>query len=89
MTPQQKAICRELLALAYKAGFGCYYPLAPIAAKLGIKRRLYDNNTNTGLLWNLGKHGSGLLDITTDGTAACVPYELKDEVARYSGFKGI
>lgn len=88
MTPQQKAVCRELLALSYEGGFGARYPLAPIAAKLKIKRKLYDNNTNTGVLWDLGKHGKGYLDIANDGSSAGVLMENRGMLARYCDFRG-
>lgn len=61
MTIDQKKVLRELLALSIENGFGSGYPLAPIAEKLGIKEPLYDNNTNAGLLWEFGPHGSGMI----------------------------
>ena len=61
MTINQKRVLRELLGLSIEHGFGCGYPLAPIAEKLGITEPLYDNNTNTGLLWEYGPHGKGLI----------------------------
>ena len=61
MTLDQKKALRELLEQAIKHGFGCSHPLKPIADKLGITEPLYDNNTNTGLLWEYGPHGSGLI----------------------------
>lgn len=61
MTLDQKKVLRELLAQAVEHGFAPSYPLAPIAQKLGITEPLYDNNTNTGLLWQFGPHGSGLI----------------------------
>jgi len=66
MTLDQKRALRALLAQAISHGFGSYYPLAPIAEKLGITEPLYDNNTNTGLLWEFGPHGSGLIDARGD-----------------------
>jgi hypothetical protein len=72
MNDKQKAICRELIALSYEHGFGSSYPLQPIADKLGITDVLYDNNTNTGLLWDLGPHGEGLLMIDHRGQSASV-----------------
>ncbi len=71
MTTEQKSIIRELIEQSYDSGFH-HYPLAPIAAKLGITEPLYDNNTNTGLLWKLGRHGCAVLDINTEGTHAAV-----------------
>lgn len=88
MNPQQKAVIRELLALCVSHGFGHYYPLAPIAQKLGITQPLYDNNRNKGLLWKLGRHGDGLIDVTTDGKSAAIPYDQHQSLARWVGFKG-
>jgi hypothetical protein len=88
MTEPQQAICRELLELCYRHGFDCYYSLAPIAEKLGITDVLYDNNTNTGILWSLGKFGDGFLSILTDGRAATVPWILRDELARRCNYRG-
>lgn len=62
MTLTQKQALRELLAQAVDHGFGSSYSLKSIADKLGITEPLYDNNTNTGLLWEFGPHGSGLID---------------------------
>ena len=66
MTENQKAICRELLELSYGNGFNSY-PLKPIAAKLGITDILYDKNTETGILWELGAFGSGVIAVTDNG----------------------
>jgi hypothetical protein len=61
MKLDQKRVLRELLNQSIQNGFGCSYPLKPIADKFGITEPLYDNNTNTGLLWEFGPHGSGLI----------------------------
>lgn len=61
MTLDQKRILRALLSRSIASGFGVLYPLAPIAQQLGITEPLYDNNTNTGLLWEFGPHGKGLI----------------------------
>ena len=87
MNAQQKAVCRELLALSYESGFH-HYPLAPIAEKLGIKGALYDNNTNKGLLWKLGRHGSGILDVSTDGKTAAIPFDQRGPIANWCGYRG-
>jgi len=61
MTLDQKKVLRELLAQSIEHGFGSGYPLAPIAAKLGITEPLYDNETNTGILWEFGPYGDGTI----------------------------
>ncbi len=66
MTLDQKKVLRELLRQSIDSGFGCSYPLAPIAEKFGIKEPLYDNNTNTGLLWKFGPHDQGYIDASGD-----------------------
>lgn len=66
MTLPQKLALRELLSQCIENGFSGSYPLAPIAAKLGITEPLYDNNTNTGLLWEFGPHGKGYVDASGD-----------------------
>lgn len=52
--------------MSIEHGFGGGYPLAPIAEKFGITDPLYDNNTNTGLLWEFGPHGSGHINARGD-----------------------
>lgn len=71
MTLLQKRVLRELLRESIDHGFGCSHSLAAIAKKLGIDEPLYDNNTNTGLLWEFGPHGSGLIDARGNWPDAC------------------
>ena len=87
MSPEQKSICRELLKMSYEHGFGSGYYLAPIAEKLGITEVLYDNNTNTGILWELGPHGEGLLFISPDGESACVNMDTRGLLEHWCDFK--
>ncbi len=61
MTLNQKKILRELLNQSIESGFHIGYPLRPIGVKLGILEVLYDNNTNTGLLWGFGPHGDAMI----------------------------
>ena len=75
MTLPQKRILRELLDMHIEHGFGGLYPLAPIAEKLGITEPLYDNNTNTGLLWEFGPHGDGTIYARGDWPDACASIE--------------
>jgi hypothetical protein len=83
MTLPQKRICRELIQLSIEHGFGSLYPLAPIAEKLGITEVLYDNETNTGILWDLGPHGQGLLYIPHTGDCASVDYDTHQMLANW------
>ena len=78
MNNKQEKIVQELITSSIKNGFDSCYPLQPIADKLGIKEVLYDNNTNTGLLWELGRFGSGILDISTDGKYASIDYNMSN-----------
>lgn len=88
MTDQQKTICRELLKLSYRHGFESSYPLAPIAASLGLTvKELYDNNTNTGILWELGPHGNGVLDIGHQGTHAGCDMGTRGMLANWCDFR--
>lgn len=66
MTLPQKKVLRELLAQSIEHGFGSGYSLKRIAEKLGITEPLYDNNTNTGLLWEFGPYGSGTINARGD-----------------------
>ena len=66
MTLDQKKCLRELLHLCIEHGFGSSYPLLDVAAKAGVKEPLYDNNTNTGVLWEFGPHGSGYINARGD-----------------------
>lgn len=84
MTPNQRAICRELLRLNYDKGFGEMFYLPTIAAKLKISEPLYDDNTETGLLWDLGPKGEALLEVTDDGKWAGVNFEARDMVEAWS-----
>lgn len=83
MTLTQKQIIREVIDLSIQHGFGTYFPLAPIAAKYGIKELLYDNEKNTGALWDVGPHGEGWLDIPRDGSSASVSYEEHSMLANW------
>lgn len=90
MTPDQKAVCRELLRECYDNGFNSRYPLEPIAKKLGITEVLYDNNTNTGILWDLGPHGNGFLTFGYEkdpATHAGVCMDTLDLCEHWSDFR--
>ena len=79
MTTQQKRICRYLIDQSIQNGFGAGYPLEPIAKELGLTcLDLYDNNTNTGVLWELGQHGEGLLYVQPEGEWASVSYDTHE-----------
>jgi hypothetical protein len=66
MTLDQKRALRELLRESIDGGFGIGYPLKRISILLGLKEPLYDDSTNTGLLWEFGPHGEGLIDARGD-----------------------
>lgn len=78
MTTTQKKICKKLIALSIEHGFGNLYPLQPIADELGIKEVLYDNNTNTGILWEFGPYGTGDLYFSPKGDSASVDYYVHE-----------
>lgn len=84
MTRDQRAICRELLRLSVDGGFGTGYLLAPISIKLGIDVPLYDSSTESGVLWNLGPYGLGLLDVADDGRWASVNWDTHEELEVWS-----
>jgi hypothetical protein len=73
---------RELLRLSDENGYGSFYPLAPIASRLGIEggRFLYDADTGTGLLWGYGgnRGENGMLSISADGVYGSVNIEARD-----------
>ena len=81
MTTTQKKICKKLISLSIEHGFGVLYSLQPIADDLGIKEVLYDNNTNTGILWEFGQYGSGVLYFSSTGDSASVDYYTHDILA--------
>jgi len=89
MTLDQKKILRELLTQSIERGFGCLYPLAPIAQKLGITEPLYDNNTNTGILWELGPHGDGTIFARGDWPDACasIDYDMAFTIESWTHLK--
>jgi len=78
MTLEAKLICRELLKLSVEHGFGCGFDLAEIAEKLGIEGELYNGETESGILWGLGKNigEEGLIDIDHDGDSAAVIWDM-------------
>lgn len=87
MTPDQKAFCRELLALANEHGFNSAFPLAPIAEKLGLLPGLgiYDRDNESGLLYEFGDiGGNALLWFIEDGSAAGVAVETRDVLEAWS-----
>ena len=83
MTLPQKQIIRELIDLSIAGGFGVGYPLAPIAEKFGITDPLYDNNTETGVLWDMGQKGEGWVYVMGDGRSASVSYEEHTMLANW------
>lgn len=83
LTVPQKQIIRELIDLSIEEGFGTYYPLAPIAEKYGITEPLYDQNTETGVLWAVGPHGEGWVFVTRDGRSAAVSYSEHQMLANW------
>lgn len=85
MTKNQKRVLEELLNLCYSQGFDFSYPLEPIAKKLNIEEPLYDNNTNTGILWEFGPHGSGHISARGNwpNAQASIYRESADEIAHY------
>jgi hypothetical protein len=89
MTDQQKQVCRYLLSESVRHGFGNGYSLEPIAKEMGVTvLELYDNNTNTGILWDLGPHGSGDIYVHHDGSFASVEYDMADILGHWCDFKG-
>lgn len=82
---KRRYIVRRLLELTDEHGRG-YYPLAPLADDLGVTvEALYDNNTNTGLLWDLGRHGNALIDVLPHSfTSACVVRDNEREAERFA-----
>ena len=89
LTSLQKAVLNRLLRHAYQDGFGSYYPLQPIATELGLTvEQLYDNETNTGVLWELGPHGNvGLIEVLPgEWTSARVPIDVRGLAEAWSGF---
>lgn len=80
MKLEAKLVCKELLKLSINEGFGCHYPLAPIAETLGITEVLYDGNTESGILWDIGPHGEGLIDIEHSGESAAICWDLHSTV---------
>lgn len=89
MNEIQKIVVRKLLSLAYENGFGSFYSLKPIAETLGIKvSDLYDEDTESGHLWEYGPYGNGFLDISVDGKSACPNINMRDLLSNWSGFRG-
>lgn len=66
------------MELSYEHGFSNSFPLAPIAEELGILSglSLYDADNESGLLWELGDYGLGLLEVTDNGSHASINIEM-------------
>jgi hypothetical protein len=84
-TEKQRLIVRRLLDLTDENGRG-YYPLAPLAAEVGLTvEQLYDNNTNTGLLWELGRHGKAYIEVAPSSfDYACIPTDSRHDAERFA-----
>jgi hypothetical protein len=82
---KQRFIIRRLLDLTDENGRG-YYPLEPLAAEVGLTvQQLYDNNTNTGLLWELGRFGRAYIDVLPpDYTCACIVRDCEQDAERFA-----
>jgi hypothetical protein len=90
MTQAQKEVARELLSLSYTRGFESMHPLEPIAAKFGLTTAaLYDKNTESGILFKYGPRGNGALTISKEGTHVGVFMDMREQLERWSDFKGI
>lgn len=89
MTDLQKAICRDLLKSSYETGFSNFYDLAPLAEKHGVQvEDLYNEDEQSGLLFDLGPYKEGFLSFSRNGRAASVcqiTHELLEHWADYCG----
>lgn len=84
---QKSCICK-LLSLAYSNGFNLF-PLAPIAKELGIEvEALYNEDTESGELWEYGAYGNGFMSFSHDGKAGGVNIDYRELLANWAGFKG-
>lgn len=89
MNPIQKSLIQQLLRHAYSNGFDSKLPLAPMADDMGVSvEALYDEESESGELWEYGPNGNGALDITNNGhgTYAGVNIDFRDLLANWSGF---
>lgn len=83
---KQRLIIRRLLDLTDEHGRG-YYPLEPLAGEVGLTvAQLYDNNTNTGLLWDLGRHGRAYIDVQFPDRydCACINVDCEQDAERFA-----
>jgi hypothetical protein len=85
MNKQQKQIIHELLKLSIENGFDCYYPLKPIVEKLGITEELYNEETESGLLWPYANWTMGAVWMDGDGNAS-ISWEQHDMLEHWSDF---
>ncbi len=80
MTPIQKSVIRKLLELSYDSGFHWYH-LSDVS-DLPVQS-LYDNNTETGELYEISQKRKGYIQIDEKGFAH-VNFDLKDQLERWS-----
>lgn len=90
---KQKAVVRRLLELTDECGRG-YYPLSMLAPLVGMTvPQLYDNNTNTGLLWEFGQHGRGphqgaLHFLPSNFTSVAINVDVERETEAWATWDG-
>lgn len=73
MTEIQKQLLHTLLSLSKDHGVGTFFRIGLIADQNNVlPKEVYDNDTNTGHLWEFGQHGKGWLNYTDGAIAICV-----------------
>jgi hypothetical protein len=78
MNDKQKQFSRALLNLIEENG-AHFYPISFVAKQAGLTEsveEIYDNNTNTGLLWSYGNFGNGYLRFERD--SVCAPIDTRN-----------
>ena len=89
LTDIQKTLCRALLDLSYESGFRGY-PIRMLAERTGVpEKEIFDAETETGHLWELGLHGSGSyagflsLDHSPSGSYVIIMSDTRETLEKY------
>lgn len=88
MTDEQKAVAHYLLRQSYAHGFGVAYPLGSIASDMGVTiADIYDEDTETGFMWEYGPFGDVGLIEGRRGSLAVVA-ECRGLLETWSDYRG-
>jgi hypothetical protein len=87
MSPEAAKVIRKLLELSYANGFDSFYRTETLAEAINKPREyVLNTDTETGLLWEYGPLGKGMLAFSHDGDAVSVPVDSLGLLSHWSGY---